>query len=484
MKPRKSAGPDGIVTEMIMALEDYGIDKLTDVINKIYDTGEFPTDLSKSIFVAIPKKPGAIECEHHRLISLMSHITKIIMRILLLRARNRITPEIGVEQFGFVKDSGTRNAIFTLKNLVERAIEMKRDVFLCFVDYTKAFDKVRHDSLFKDLKTLNLPGKDIRLLQHLYWHQKACVRVEGELSEYTNIERGVRQGCVMSPDLFNLYTEFVMRAVERKRGFRIGGKNITNLRYADDTVLLAESQRDLQKLIDVLVRESERKGLSLNCKKTECMVVSKKSATPQCELFVNGQKIQQVSNFNYLGSLITEDSRSEKEIRRRITLTKAAFYKLGNILRNISITMKTRSRVLHCYINPILMYGCKTWTLSKTTEKLLESCEMWLLRRMLRIPWTSHTTNEEVLKKAGTERSLLRNIRSRQGKFLGHAMRKEGLEQLSLTGKIQGKRAKGRQRTTFMMAWKEQMGQDQSKARLLQLTLDRDSWRHMVANVK
>ena len=86
----------------------------------------------------------------------------------------------------------------------------------------------------------------------------------------------------MSPDLFNLYTEFVMRAVERKCGFRIGGKNIANLRYADDTVLLSESQTDLQKLLDVLVRESERKGLSLSCKKTECMVVFKKPATPQC----------------------------------------------------------------------------------------------------------------------------------------------------------------------------------------------------------
>ena len=160
MKLSKSAGPDGIVTEMITALEDYGIDKLTDVINKIYDSGEFQADLCKSIFVIIPKKPGAIHCEHHRLISFMSHVTKIIMRILFLRARNRITPEIGVEQFGFVKDSGTRNAIFTLRNLVERAIEMKRDVFLCFINYTKAFDKVRHDSLFKDLKTLNLPGKD------------------------------------------------------------------------------------------------------------------------------------------------------------------------------------------------------------------------------------------------------------------------------------------------------------------------------------
>ena len=88
-------------------MEEYGVEKLTDIISKIYDDGEFPEDLKKSSFIALPKKPGAVECEQHRTISFMSPITKIILRILLLRTRSRITPEIGVEQFRFVEDAGT-----------------------------------------------------------------------------------------------------------------------------------------------------------------------------------------------------------------------------------------------------------------------------------------------------------------------------------------------------------------------------------------
>ena len=125
LKRNKAAGPDEVVTEMMLALEDYGIDKLTDIVNGIYDTGVIPEDLSRSIFIALPKKPGATECELHRTISLMSHMTKLILRIIMMRARSRIRPEIGREQCGFVEDSGTRNSIFMVRMISERAIEMQ-----------------------------------------------------------------------------------------------------------------------------------------------------------------------------------------------------------------------------------------------------------------------------------------------------------------------------------------------------------------------
>ena len=108
---------------MIESLDEFGIDMLTDFLNAIYDSGEIPSDLSKSIFIALPKKPGATECESHRTISLMSHITKILLKILMARMRNKITPEIAEEQCGFVKDKVTRNAIYMIRTLTERAIE-------------------------------------------------------------------------------------------------------------------------------------------------------------------------------------------------------------------------------------------------------------------------------------------------------------------------------------------------------------------------
>ena len=229
--------------------------------------------------------------------------------------------------------------------------------------------------LFDDLSKLNLHRKDLQLLQTLYWNQSACMRVDGECSDYTIIKRGVRQGCVMSPDLFNFYSELIFRELEKEKGLRVGGHNITTLRYADDTVLLAKSAEDLQRLLDVVVRESERNGMSLNCKKTECLVVSKKE-NPRCILKVKDQIIRQVSSFNYLGSLITDDARCVKEIKRRVALAKSTFLKLDNILRNRTLSMKTRICVLNCYIYPVLLYGSEAWSITSDMRRCLESCEI------------------------------------------------------------------------------------------------------------
>ena len=98
---------------------------------------------------------------------------------------------VGREQFGFVKDAGTRNAIFAVRNISERAVEMQKDVYMCFIDYSKAFDNVKHSELFEELKKLDIYRKDLRLLQSLYWNQFACIRVEAECSKYINIRRGV-----------------------------------------------------------------------------------------------------------------------------------------------------------------------------------------------------------------------------------------------------------------------------------------------------
>ena len=127
----------------------------------------------------------------------MSHVTKIILRIILARVRNKINPEIGWEQFGFRKNKGTRNAIFVMRTLAERSIEVQKDIFAIFIDYEKAFDKVKHEEIMKDLRTLQVDDKDLRLLQNLYWKQIATISIDGEVSEqWTAIKRGVRQGCV------------------------------------------------------------------------------------------------------------------------------------------------------------------------------------------------------------------------------------------------------------------------------------------------
>ena len=211
--------------------------------------------------------------------------------------------------------------------LLKCIISEKGDI--CFIDYSKAFDKVKHEKLFEMLNQLDVDGKDLRVLRNLYWDQTAAVRVDGELSEYTNIKRGVRQGCVMSPDLFNLYSEVILRNLDESEGLKANGENLNNLRYADDTSLLAGSEEDLQRLLNIVVEESEKLGLSLNVKKTECMVVSKKKNNPECK----EEQIRQVQKFKYLGYTLTSDGKCRTEIKKRIAIAKASFQKMSTILK-------------------------------------------------------------------------------------------------------------------------------------------------------
>ncbi|GFO18885.1 endonuclease-reverse transcriptase [Plakobranchus ocellatus] len=378
MKNGKATGPDNIAAEQIKALDEFGINKITELLDEIYETGEIPKKMLKSIFIALPKKDGATECELHRTISLMSQGMKILLRIVMMRVRNKIRPEIGDTQCGFVEGKGTTNAVYMLRMIIERALEMQKDIYLCFIDYTKAFDRVKHWEMIKQLKQLHVDGKDLRIIKNIYWQQIAAVRIENEINPFQMIKRGVRQGCVLSPDLFNLYSETILRNLDEYPGIRIGGRMINNLRYADDTVLIAENKEDLQKLTDIAATESKRMGLELNSKKTEVMVINRRPNL-NADLFVDGTKLKQRDSFKYLGTIITQDGKSHTDIKARIAQAKTNFQKMKPLLTNNKITITTRKRALQCYIEPILMYGCETWTITKEIQKKIEAAEMWFL---------------------------------------------------------------------------------------------------------
>ena len=477
IKCGKAPGNDKIRIEMIKALDECGIDLITKLANKIYETGNIPDEMKKSIFIPIPKKNGTMKCDEHRLISLISVISKIILKVLLKRARNKIQNEIAEVQFGFRAGKGTRNAIFTLRMLSERAIEVQRDLYICFVDFTKAFDKVKHKEMIKMLEKIKLDNKDIRVIKNLYKDQEAAIRVENELTEWIKIKRGVRQGCVWSPDLFSLYSENIIRNLEKEEGVLIGGFNLTNLRYADDTVLIADSEAKLQKLVSILNEESEAVGLSINKKKTKTLVISKKQITPSCKITVNGAEVKQLNCFEYLGSNITSDGRCVSEIKKRISIAKIKFNKMKGILSNSNISLKTRLNVLKTYIWSTMLYGAETWTISKLMEKRLQAAEMWFYRRMLRISWQDFKTNEEVLRIMKTERKLIGDIKVRQKRFLGHVLRQGGVEKMVLTGKINGKRARGQQRKTYIDNFTEL---EMNANSIVEATGNRTSWRIMV----
>ena len=125
-----AAGTDEVYIELTQALDDLGAEWMTKIVNKIYEEGHFPTAMSRSVFITLPKKAGTTKCELHRTVSLMSHMTKVTLKILLQRMRGRTKGEISEEQFGFMPDKGTRNAIFTLRMITERCVEMQKDIYI------------------------------------------------------------------------------------------------------------------------------------------------------------------------------------------------------------------------------------------------------------------------------------------------------------------------------------------------------------------
>ena len=243
----KSPGEDEIPAELLQALGTSGKEEITTLINDIYQTGVIPKDFTSGIFVALPKVNKATNCSDHRTISLISHASKILLRVIMNRINPIIDKHLDDTQLGFRKGKGTRDGIFLLRNTCERMMDCQKELNLCFIDYAKAFDRVNHEKLMEVLVKAGIPSHERRLVCEIYWNQSAKVRLTSGTTEDIMIQRGVRQGCILSPSLFNLYSEHLLQeAISEKSGILINGVNINNIRYADDYVILAESKKQLQ----------------------------------------------------------------------------------------------------------------------------------------------------------------------------------------------------------------------------------------------
>ena len=201
-----------------------------------------------------------------------------------------------------------------------------------------------HNKLWKTLKEMGIPDHLTCLLRNLYTGQEATIRTLYETTDWFRIEKGLQQGCLLSPHLFNLYTEHIKqnaRLVELQAGIKISGRNINNLRYVDDTTLMVESKEELKSLLMRVKEESEKFGLKLNIKnKTKIMV-----SGPIISWQIEGEKVEAVTDFLFLGSKITADGDCSYEIRRQLFLGKKAMTNLDSILKSKDITLTTKVRI-------------------------------------------------------------------------------------------------------------------------------------------
>jgi len=193
----------------------------------------------------MPKKGNAKKSSNYHTIALISHASKVMLKILQARLQQYVNQELPDVQAGFRKGRRTRDQIANICWVIEKARKFQKNIYFCFTDYAKAFDCVDHNKPWKILQEMGIPDHLTCLLRNLYGGQEATVRTAHGTTDWFKIGKGVHQGYILSPCLFNFYAEYIMRNArldEAEAGIKIAGRNISSLRYADDTILMAESK--------------------------------------------------------------------------------------------------------------------------------------------------------------------------------------------------------------------------------------------------
>ena len=250
---------------------------------------------------------------------------------------------------------------------------------------------------------MGIPDHLTCLLRNLYSGQEATVRTGHVITDWFQIGRGVHQGYILSPCFFNLYAEYIMRNAgldESQAGIKSAGGNINNLRYANNTTFMAESE-EVKSFLMKVKEESEKVGLKLNIQKTKIM-----ASGPITSWQINGETVGTVADFIFLGSKITADSDCSHEIKRYLLLGRKVMTNLDSILESRDITLLTKVHLVKAMVFPVVMYGCESWTIKKAEHQRIDAFELWCWKRLLRVPWTARRSNQSILKEISPGISL------------------------------------------------------------------------------
>ena len=277
---------------------------------------------------------------------------------------------------------------------------------------------------WKILKEMRIPGHLTCLLRNLYAGQEATVRTGHGTTDWFQIGKGVHQVCILSPCLFNLYAEYIMRSAgldEAQVGIKIAGRNINNVRYADDNILMAESEEELKSLLMKVKEESEKVGLKLNIQKTKIVV-----SGPITSWQIDREALKRVTDFIWVGGggalHITADGDCSHEIKRCLLLGRKVMTNLDSTLKNRDIALPTKVYLVKAMVFPVVMYGYESWTIKKAEHQRIDAFELWCLRRHLGVSWTTRRSNQSILKEINPEYSLEGLMLKLKLQYFGHLM--------------------------------------------------------------
>ena len=206
----KASEGDWIPAVLFQILKDYAAKVLHSICHQIWKTQQWTCDWKRLVFITIPKKDNIKECSNYRTIALISNARKVMLKILQARLQKYVNQELPDAQAGFRKGRGTRDQIVNIHWIIEKAKEFQKIIQVCLIDYAEAFDFVDHNKLWKTLKEIGIPDHLTCLLRNLYAGQEATVRTGHGTTDWFQIGKGVHQGCILSPCLFNFYAQYIM----------------------------------------------------------------------------------------------------------------------------------------------------------------------------------------------------------------------------------------------------------------------------------
>ena len=361
------------------------------------------TGLEKVSFHSIPKERQCQTILRHHTIAFISQASKAMLKILQAGLQQYMNHELPDVQAGFRTGRGTRDQIVNIHWIIKKAREFQKNIYFCFIDYVEACDCMDHNKLWEILKEMRILDHLTHLLRNLYAGQEATVRTGHGTTDWFQIGKGVRQGYMLSPCLFNLHAEYIIRNAEldeAQAGIKIGRKIINNFRYADETTLKAESE-ELQSLLMKVKEKSEKVDLKLSIQKTKIMASGSITSWQW-----NGEAMETVMDFILGDSKITADNDYSREIKRCLLLGRKVMTNLDSTLKSRDITLPTNVHLVKAMFFPAVMYKGGSWTIKKAEHPKIDAFELWCWRRLLRVPWTARRSNQSILKEISPEYSL------------------------------------------------------------------------------
>jgi Reverse transcriptase (RNA-dependent DNA polymerase)/Domain of unknown function (DUF6451) len=478
LKNGKAAGVDNIPAEILKVDTDLTARALLPLFQNIWRNEEFPDDWMEGIIVKIPKKGDLSECKNWRGINLLCMVSKAFTRIILNRILDVLEQTIRKQQAGFRTGKSCVDHINTLRLILEQSAEWNATLYALFVDYEVAFDSVDRDSIWIALKNRGVPDKIINLIKKLYDGFKCRVLHNGQQTDPFITISGVRQGCLLSPLLFLLVLDEVLSNTldNKRRGILWKLTEVLeDLDYADDIALLSHKHSDMQSKIDDLVLESAKCGLKVNVSKTKDIRINNTSSEP---FKINGEQIETVTDFTYLGSNISASGGSPRDVEQRINKARGAFHNLISIWRANNISPKLKIKIFNACVKSVLLYGCETWFVTNEIMSKLQAYVNRCLRYIMKIRWPRIISNQE-LWKLTDQVDINLEVRRRKYGWIGHTLRKNTDEicHSVLEWNPQGRRKPGRPKVTWRRTVLKECGK-QSFGELRVIAKSRVRWRN------